>query len=1003
MSHLWVERLQDHPLIGRMIAHQRHLPGSPARHADPQRPLRGQLRQALSRQGVDRLFSHQAEGLDQARAGRDVLVVTPTASGKTLLFALAVIESLLDDPRGRAIFVYPTKALARDQLGSLRDLAASLGALGSPRFEIYDGDTPAAARRRIKHDPPQVLLTNPDMLHLGLLARHEEWAPFLGALRYVVLDELHVYRGIFGSHVHHILARLQRLCGRLGAHPQFIAASATVGNPAEFAATLVGRSFHVVSDSGAPRAPLSVLLVNPANVSPYTVAVRLLATAAREGLRTIAFTKARRVTELLYTWLVRQEPELAHRVAPYRAGYLPEERRELEARLFRGDLLAVVSTSALELGIDVGGLDLCLLVGYPGSLISSWQRIGRVGRGGRPGVAILVAMPDSLDQYLVHHPELFFRRDFEKAVLDPWNPYVASRHVICAASEWPLTVGEVEGSGARAAATVAALAAEGRLVQDVEGEHWLTLQRRPHREVHPRAAGEPYSIVHRPSGRLLGRIDGVRVYHECHPGAIYLHGGDAFLVHLLDRDRRRVEVEPVRADHFTVVLGDKETEILSRDQTRQIGPGTVHLGRLKVTLRVREYQKRRLFDGEPISNHPLDLPPIIFETVGLWIELAPSWPAAFTARELHFMGGIHAVEHALIGLFPLLAIAERGDVGGISYTGHPQTGGPAIFIYDAQAGGAGLAEQGYRDLEALIDRCRELLSDCTCEDGCPACIQSPQCGNGNRPLDKRSALLVLRAICGEELIADSADDEARVAPSPPLPVARRKTGIVRVGNLETARVAAAAPAATRPTLAPVAPVARVAPPQLDAEPAGRAEPASARRLLVFDVETQRSAAEVGGWAQTARMGLALAVVCDLASGDYRTYFEPDVHRLLLDLVMADCVIGFNIDRFDLGVLSAYTAWDLSRIRTLDLLTELHRRLGFRVSLNHLAEVNLGRGKSASGEQSLRWWKEGRLDLIETYCRQDVEITRQIYELGRERGHLLVRERSGRTVRVGVNW
>jgi DEAD/DEAH box helicase domain-containing protein len=496
------------------------------------------------------------------------------------------------------------------------------------------------------------------------------------------------------------------------------------------------------------------------------------------------------------------------------------------------------------------------------------------------------------------------------------------------------------------------------------------------------------------------------VHHECHPGAIYLHGGDAFLVHTLDRDRRRAEVDAVRADHYTVVLGDKETEILSRDQTRRIGPGTVYLGRLKVTLRVREYQKRRLFDGEPISQHPLDLPPVIFETVGLWIELSQCWPAAFAARELHFMGGIHAVEHALIGLFPLLAIAERGDVGGISYTGHPQVGGPAIFIYDAQAGGAGLAEQGYHDLETLFDRCRELLCNCACDDGCPACIQSPQCGNGNRPLDKRAAALVLRAICGEEEIPEIDGGEVGAPSLSPSPAARRKTGIVRAGNIEGER-AIAGPSGPGPGPVPapavLAPVAAIEFPPLATASRSDLLPVIAPRWLVFDVETQRSAAEVGGWAQTARMGLALAVVCDLGSGEYRTYFEADVHRLLLDLVMADRVIGFNIERFDLSVLAAYTPWDLSRVRTLDLLVELHRRLGFRVSLNHLAEVNLGRSKSASGEQSLRWWKEGRLDLIESYCRQDVEITRQIYELGRDRGHLLVRERSGRTVRVGVDW
>jgi DEAD/DEAH box helicase domain-containing protein len=412
-----------------------------------------------------------------------------------------------------------------------------------------------------------------------------------------------------------------------------------------------------------------------------------------------------------------------------------------------------------------------------------------------------------------------------------------------------------------------------------------------------------------------------------------------------------------------------------------------------VTVRIREYQKRRLFDGEPTATHPLDAPPIVFETVGLWIELPPELATACAERELHFMGGIHAVEHAAIGLFPLLAISDRGDIGGISYTGHPQTGGPAVFVYDGVAGGAGLAERGFADLADLVARTLELVRTCPCESGCPGCIQSPKCGNGNKPLDKEAALLVLRLLAGEialdEIVStpaegDGAEGRAAYAPSPVAAGedAQRRHGVRRSGNLD--------PFEAR---------------RLWARPPDRAAAAAARaeRVVVFDLETQRGADEVGGWGQTQRMGLALAVVYDATEAAWRVYRENGVDRLLLDLAMADRVIGFNIDRFDLRVLSAYCPWDLSRIRTLDLLSDLHRRLGFRLSLGHLAAANFGEAKGADGLRSLEWWRQGRVDLIERYCRQDVDLTRRLYERGRERGFLLYHDHAERLVRVPVDW
>ncbi len=966
-----LRRILEHPLLGPKVVHHRRVEGHAARYAETASPLPRELAQALAATGIERLFTHQAEALDAVRAGDNVLVTTPTASGKSLVFAVPALEAALDGDGATSLFLYPTKALAQDQLAGLCALASATGRLRPPRFAIYDGDTSDHLRRKIKENPPDILITNPDMLHAGILAHHADWSRFLSRLRFVVLDELHVYRGVFGAHVHHILRRLVRLAGMNGSRPRFVAASATIGRPGEFAASLLDAPFRVVDRSGAPSVGRDVVLVNPVTVSPYTAAVRVVAEAARAGARTIAFTKARRITELLHQWLVKEAPELKRKVAPYRAGYLPEERRAIERKLFSGELLAVLSTSALELGIDVGGLDVCVLVGYPGSRTSTWQRIGRVGREGKDALVVLIALPDALDQYLVSHPDELFDGAFERAVLDPWNPVVAGAHLVCAAAEQPLTREEVDSFGARGRTIVGSLEDSGRLARDAEGTRWFSYRRRPQRDVSPRAAGAPFAILESGSGRLLGTIDAMRVWYECHPGAIYLHTGLSYRIDELDVDHKRAIARAFRADYFTVVLGEKETEILERLGERSLpipgGRVPVGFGRLKVTVRIREYQEKRLFGGETMATHPLDVPPLTFETTGFWVEIPRLLPALFTADGLHFMGGIHAVEHAAIGLLPLLAIADRGDVGGISYTSHPQLAGPAIFLYDGVPGGAGLAERAFAELPSLLTKTRELIDACPCEAGCPACVQSPKCGNGNKPLDKAAALRVLRVLLGEVEVDLAADAGLEASPPPPRP--RRKHGITRGGRAE-------------------------APPPVAID---------AGQVLVFDLETQRSADDVGGWGFASKMGLALAVVYDVRLDAYRTYYEGDVERLLLDLALADRVVGFNIDRFDLAVLSGYTTRDLSRIRTLDLLGEIHRSVGFRVSLNHLSEVNLGESKAGDGLQSLKWWKEGRIDLIERYCRKDVDVTRRLWELGRSQGFLLHRDRAGRALRIPAAW
>ncbi len=997
----FIERIRRSEKFGDDVRFVASVPAREASYAALSAPLPAALDRALHDLAIDRLYSHQAEAIDRIRSGEDVLVVTPTASGKSLVYLLPTLETALSRPGARALYLFPYKALAQDQLQGFAELAGAaarhggivpgvhgLPGTGRPvTAAIYDGDTPDSRRRKIKAAPPDIVITNPDMLHLGILAHHHDWRPLFENLACVVVDELHVYRGIFGSHLYHILARLRRVAEHYGSRPRFIASSATIANPGGLGETLAGRRFSVVAHSGAPRAPRHLMFLNPRS-SSYTAATQLFAWSLEEGYRAIAFTKARKITELLHSWLLQASPRLASRVSAYRSGYLPEERREIERRLFDGSLQGVISTSALELGVDIGGLDVCLLVGYPGSVVSTWQRIGRVGREDRPSLTVLIAMPDALDQYFMANPEDLLKRGFEEVVLDPANPIIARAHLVCAGAELPLEQPRDREVYGPLFSLVGDLEREGTLARDADGNRWYALRRRPQRDVSLRSIGATYSIVDDHAGRVIGTIDAVRAFHETHTGAVYLHHGQTYLVRELAIEARRVSVVPVDVDYYTEVRGEKETEIMEVLQDRREGGIDARLGRIKVTERLTGYEKRRLFGRDRLGLFELDLPPLTFETVGLWITLPDAVRDGVVAREGHFMGGIHALEHAMISLFPLLAICDRGDIGGISYPLHPQIGRSAIFIYDGYPGGVGLAAKGFAGLADLLGKTLALLRACPCESGCPSCIQSPKCGNGNNPLDKRAALLIVEAL----LLNAAADAEE--GPRPPgIPAPRPEIPAPR---------AAASPAG-RPPL-------RLMGGGFEHEPLptpvrrGTGGAAPAQELTLFlDVETQRSAEEVGGWQNVADMKLALAVTYNAFTSQFRTHFEKDVDRLLLDLAMADRVIGYNIDRFDMAVLKAYTPWDLSRIHTFDMLADIYRKLGFRLKLGDLAGATLGIGKSADGLQSLKWWKEGRVDLIEQYCRRDVEVTRDVYLFGQRNGYVLYRDRDGKQLRLPVDW
>ncbi|MFQ5350329.1 MAG: DEAD/DEAH box helicase, partial [Thermoanaerobaculia bacterium] len=781
----------------------------------------------------------------------------------------------------------------------------------------------------------------------------------------------------------------------------------------EFAEALSGRPFRWLTESGAPREGRHLLLVRP-EASPYSAALDITARFLDAGLKTIVFTKARRITELLFSWLRQQRPDLASRVASYRSGFLVTERRKIEGRLFDGSLDGVISTSALEMGIDVGGLDACVLVGYPGSVMATWQRSGRVGRAERESVTAMVALPDALDQYYLDHPRQFVERPCEQLLLDPTNEPVSRAHLVCAAAELPLRKSADRGYLEAHAPLVGELLRAGELLETVDGEELHSRQRHPQREVNLRGGATTATILRSEDGRVIGTVDGVRVLHECHPGAVYLHFGRQYLVRDLDLAGGKVHAEPARLDYYTTPRTDKETEILEVLDQRQEGPLQAWLGRLQVTERVVGFERRKIRSRELLDQQDLDLPPVVFETVGLWWAAPQPLEVSLRQRGEGFMGALHAAEHAAISLFPTFVVCDRGDIGGISLPRHPQLGTGAVFVYDGHPGGVGISARGFRDLPELLGRVLELVAGCRCDDGCPSCVQSPKCGNGNRPLDKAGAARLLRLLLGRE---QPVNGDGAVAVTVRLP----EPGTVEDGPAGMARpIAGKATAGETDVVTPGAP--RPRPPAGESPPSpppGQppAAPAAARPALrepalpkrsnhtvLFDLETIRGSAELGGWHKIHQMRLATGAVLHLEEGRLETFGEEQISGLIARLEAAELVVGFNVKRFDYEVLRAYTGIDYRRrLPTLDLWEEVRRRLGFRLGLNHLVEATLGAQKTADGLQSLEWVRQGRMDLVEAYCRHDVELLRDLYLYGRRMGHVLYRNKEGGTLKLPVDW
>ena len=825
----FLAELQRQPWYRCQIVHDQVIPPRDARHAKPLHALHPALHRRLETLGLWPLYVHQAQAIDAALDGANIIVATPAASGKSLCYHIPVLQSILEDRGARALYLYPTKALAQNQLLKLKALTALVDERGSAtegekttngfkgrspnmsrsqfaqadfvaasppirsggfephgspplptspqagrsirsrgsggvdvRYAIYDGDTPTGERgdaRRSAH----ILLTNPDMLHLGILPNRQTWKDFFARLKYVVLDESHVYRGVFGSHVALVIRRLRRLCALYGSKPTFVLCSATIANAGEHAEALTGLPFQVIDYDGAPFSGKDFVLWNPplvndaktARRSPNTDATFLFAELLRQHIRTITFCRTRKVAELVYMYvrdrLLQEAPELVPLVAPYRGGYRAEQRRETERGLFEGTLLGVSTTNTLELGIDIGDLDATIMTGYPGTIASTWQQAGRSGRRSERSLSVLIAADNPLDQYLMRHPEAFFGRSQENALISTANPYILTPHLLCAAFELPLTSLDERIFGEEMWPRVTALENEGALHESRGRWFPSTATSYPAAAVNIRStSGCLYQIVEEGSGVLLETIDAARVYSQTHRGAVYLHHGDAYVITKFDMDARIAWARPHAEPYYTVARDYTDIRIVKLSSQQVINGVRVALGQVDVSNKVVGFKRKRSFTEEILDDFPLDMPVQSFVTVALWWDVPED--AITEIRRLGFdlEGGLHACEHAAIGMLPFFAMCDRADIGGVSTALHVDTHQPQIFIYDAHPGGIGIAEKGYELASELWEATLKTILECPCQTGCPSCIQSAKCGNNNSPLDKAAAAVILHSLLNAE-------------------------------------------------------------------------------------------------------------------------------------------------------------------------------------------------------------------------------------------------------------
>ncbi len=709
--------------------------------------------------GADALWSHQASAINLARSGANVVIATGTASGKSRCFQLPIAEAVLDPLRpGTAMLLYPTKALAHDQLRAFTALDIPEIAAGA-----YDGDASSEEKAWIRENA-NVVLTNPEMLHGGVLPRHQKWDALLMRLRYVVIDELHVLRGVFGTHVAHVLRRLRRICRHYGSDPTFIFCSATIGQPERLAAALCGAPVEAVTADGSPRGPRSFALLDPPVVddehgtrsSANSETASITASLVETGHRTITFCRSRKGVELVAADITRRlPPRLDGRVVAYRAGYLADERRMIEDNLATGELSGIVATSALELGVDVGALDACVLNGFPGTIASMWQQAGRAGRRSDPSVTVLVAGEDQLDRYLMQHPEEVFSRPPEPSVVNTANPFILDPHLACAAYELPLSHEDLrwwseeelhDGVRNLVRADSLRLRRRWRNGREEPFAHWCGTGY-PTREISLRSGSRgEIKILHHHDERVIGTVDASRALTSVHTGAVYLHRGQAFDVIDLDLEEGHARVVEADGLEYTQARSDTEIRVLAVDGVQRVGRAALHLGTVEVATRIHGYQRRDVRSRKILANEKLELPEQQLVTRAFWYVIDADLIDELVDAGFDPPGTLHAAEHAAIGMLPLFTICDRWDVGGVSTARHADTNGATVFIYDGSPGGAGIAELGWEAAANHLEATLEVIDGCGCLDGCPSCVQSPKCGNGNEPLDKAGSVELIQRI-----------------------------------------------------------------------------------------------------------------------------------------------------------------------------------------------------------------------------------------------------------------
>ncbi|MFH8339226.1 DEAD/DEAH box helicase [Streptomyces sp. AM6-12] len=806
-----LDRLASGPSRAARITHTEHLPPRTGRHAVWPDRIRSEVIAAVQECGIEHPWAHQALAAEHALDGDSVVVATGTASGKSLAYLVPVLSTLLEgsgaptrwtqqrealagggdgrraDGRGAtALYLSPTKALAADQCRAVKELSQPLGSAVRPA--VYDGDTPYEEREWVRQYANYVL-TNPDMLHRGILPAHPRWASFLKSLKYVVIDECHTYRGVFGSHVAQVLRRLRRVCARYGSSPVFLLASATAAEPAVAARRLTGLPVVEVADDASPRGELVFALWEPPLTELHGekgAPVRRTATAETadlltdltvQGVRSVAFVRSRRGAELISVIaqekLAEVDRSLARRVAAYRGGYLPEERRALERALHSGELLGLAATTALELGVDVSGLDAVVICGYPGTRASLWQQAGRAGRSGQGALAVLVARDDPLDTFLVHHPEALFDRPVESTVLDPDNPYVLAPHLCAAASELPLTEEDFVLFGPACADVLPQLEAAKLLRRRTRAWHWTRRERAADLTDIRGAGGRPVQIVEEGTGRLLGTVDEAAAHSTVHEGAVHLHQGRTYLVRSLDLEESVALVEQAEPPYSTVARDTTAISVLETDTEISWGAGRLCYGSVEVTNQVVSFLRRRLITGEVLGETKLDLPPRTLRTRAVWWTVTEDQLDEARISPEILGGALHAAEHASIGMLPLFATCDRWDIGGVSVPLHPDTLFPTVFVYDGHPGGAGFAERAFHTARAWLTATREAIASCECDAGCPSCIQSPKCGNGNDPLHKRGAVRLLTTLLRDAPQPPEEKPEPEASPGEPAPASGR--------------------------------------------------------------------------------------------------------------------------------------------------------------------------------------------------------------------------------------